>query len=89
MPIYVYKCPECGADQEHIHGLNEPAPPCEVCGHEPLKKQVTAAAFRLEPGVGWDGWDYMGPGTVGRTVDASKHIEDPVPQRLPGSRKVS
>lgn len=23
MPLYVYKCPKCGKEQEQLHGMNE------------------------------------------------------------------
>lgn len=90
MPLYVYKCSECQETQEHLQrSYDEPAPPCDGCGAQALERVPTAPQFRLERGVGWDGWDYMGPGTIGRTVDASKHIKDPIPERLPGSRKIT
>jgi predicted nucleic acid-binding Zn ribbon protein len=88
MPIYVYECSQCGQPQEHIHGIEDAAP---VCGQDDtlfemdkgaagcggtLERQVTAARFRFQPGVGWDGWDYVGPNTTGRTVPVSKHIDD-------------
>ena len=89
MPIYVYKCGGCGdSGQEHIQPVNAPAPKCTECGESDLLKQVTAGSFRFERSVGWDGWERMGPGSVGRTVPVSKHIPDPVPQRNPGSRKL-
>ncbi len=101
MPLYVYECSECGLAQEHIHGVNEKVPPCgspetilqkgpgEPCGVSALKRQLTAASLRFERSVGWDGWDKVGPNTIGRVVDSSKHITDQAPQgeRQPGSQK--
>lgn len=90
MPLYVYKCSACGETQEHLQASwRSPPPPCEKCEAETLERLPTSAEFRLERGVGWDGWDYIGPGTVGRTVPVSKHIKDPISERLPGSRKVT
>lgn len=89
MPIYAYVCASCDRAQEHIHGLHEGPPPCEGCGasSKELERQLSAPSFRFERSVGWDGWDRMGNGMIGREVSASKHIDDPVPQRNPGSRK--
>lgn len=102
MPLYVYKCSECGLAQEHLHGVEDPTPACggsdtlmraepgkEPCGGDALQKQLTAASFRFERSVGWDGWDRVGPNTIGRVVDSSKHITDQTEQRNPGSRKTA
>jgi len=87
MPLYVFVCSSCGRAQEHLLKHKESPPVCEGCGEDALEKQMTAASFRLERSVGWDGWDYVGPNTVGRVVDRDKHITDPVENRNPGSRK--
>lgn len=99
MPLYVYKCSSCGLAQEHLHGVDDPVPTCgdpetvmetapgETCGSDKLEKQVTAAGVRFERSVGWDGWDRVGPGTIGRVVDNSQHITDRAESKNPGSRK--
>jgi putative FmdB family regulatory protein len=87
MPIYVFRCQACDRAQEHLLGLHEPTPPCEKCGEHALEKQVTAATFRFERSTGWDGWDKIGPNTIGRVVDRDKHITDPAESKNPGSRK--
>ena len=89
MPLYEYKCSSCGLAQEHLHGVNHPKPRCgdletifevgegkKPCGEAALQRQVTSASFRFERSIGWDGWDKVGPNTVGRVVDSSKHIKD-------------
>mgnify|MGYP002622665893 CR=1 FL=1 len=89
MPIYAYKCNACGRAQEHILPMaqrDDPGP-CEDCGKQALVKQISSPSFRFERSIGWDGWDRVGPGTIGRTVPVEKHIDDPVSQRNPGSRK--
>lgn len=100
MPLYVYRCSSCGLAQEHLHAVDDPKPRCgsadtlmrsddgEPCGQDALEKQLTAATFRFERSVGWDGWDKVGPNTIGRVVDSSKHITDQTDQRNPGSRKL-
>lgn len=104
MPIYEYECSECGLAQEHIHGVEDPIPSCgdadtlfqakgdgQPCGAKALERQITAASFRFERGVGWDGWERTGPNTISRVVDSSKHITDQAPEgeRRPGSRKTA
>jgi putative FmdB family regulatory protein len=52
MPIYRYRCSECGAQEEHLQKLSDPPmDTCATCGG-PLTKQMTAAAFHLKGG-GW------------------------------------
>ncbi|EDM80724.1 hypothetical protein PPSIR1_12613 [Plesiocystis pacifica SIR-1] len=52
MPIYRYRCTECGAEEEHIQKISEdPIEQCSTCGGK-LSKLMTAAAFHLKGG-GW------------------------------------
>lgn len=52
MPIYRYRCSECGAQKEHLQKVSDPPlETCEACGGA-LAKQMTAAAFHLKGG-GW------------------------------------
>jgi len=52
MPIYVYGCQDCGAEEEHIQRFSDPPmTECSSCGGG-LKKLVTSAAFHLKGG-GW------------------------------------
>lgn len=52
MPIYAYRCLQCGAEPEFIHKMSDPPPTvCETCSGE-LVRKVTAAAFHLKGG-GW------------------------------------
>lgn len=52
MPIYVYGCQDCGAEEEHIQRFSDPPlTECATCGGR-LHKQVTSAAFHLKGG-GW------------------------------------
>lgn len=98
MPLYVYMCSSCGLVQEHMHPFDVSIPVCgatdtvvEVdgtpCGKPALERQLTAPSVRFERSVGWDGWDRVGPGTIGRVVDRQKHIDDRTDQKNPGSRK--
>ena len=58
VPIYEYQCEECGHKLEKLMKLSDPAPTmCPVCEKHGLKKQVSAAAFRLK-GSGWYETDF-------------------------------
>ena len=53
MPIYEYVCDNCGHYLEALQKLSdEPLVFCPECGDAALRKQVSAAAFRLK-GTGW------------------------------------
>lgn len=58
MPIYEYCCEHCGHALEKIQKINDPAlVECPVCGQPKLKKQISAAGFRLK-GSGWYETDF-------------------------------
>lgn len=51
MPIYEYKCEQCGKQLEVMQKINDPAPQCEEC-KQPMQKVPAAAGFQLK-GTGW------------------------------------
>jgi len=52
MPLYEYKCPNCGAKFEAIRKVSQASScPCEKCGKE-AGKVITAAAVHFK-GTGW------------------------------------
>lgn len=58
MPIYDYKCTDCGHEVELMHKMADtPSLVCPGCGEEALKKQLSAAGFRLK-GSGWYETDF-------------------------------
>jgi putative FmdB family regulatory protein len=58
MPIYQYQCSECSHSMEALQKMSdEPLKDCPNCNKPGLKKQVTAAAFRLKGG-GWYETDF-------------------------------
>ena len=62
MPIYHYVCEACGHDMEALQKISdEPLRDCPDCGRPSLRKQVTAAAFRLK-GSGWYETDFKHSG---------------------------
>ena len=53
MPIYSYKCEECGHSADVLQKLSDPTlKTCPKCHKETFSKQLTAAGFVLKGG-GW------------------------------------
>lgn len=62
MPIYEYRCSECGHQQEHLQKVSDPLlTTCPNCGRETYRKQLTAAGFQLK-GSGWYATDFKSSG---------------------------
>jgi putative FmdB family regulatory protein len=62
MPIYEYRCSECGHDHEVLQKVSEPPlTECPACGKPALQKQLSAAGFQLK-GSGWYATDFKGSG---------------------------
>ena len=58
MPIYEYQCESCGHELEALQRLSDSAlVDCPACGKPSLKKQISAAGFRLKGG-GWYETDF-------------------------------
>ena len=53
MPIYEYRCDECGAVVEKIQSFSAPPPDsCDACGGGPMQKLISQSSFVLKGG-GW------------------------------------
>jgi putative FmdB family regulatory protein len=62
MPIYQYQCTDCGHALEALQKMSDPKlVDCPQCQAPALKKQVTAAAFKLK-GTGWYETDFKNSG---------------------------
>ncbi len=60
MPIYAYRCQECGHQQDILQKINDPVlTTCPACQQEAFSKQITAAGFQLK-GSGWYVTDFSG-----------------------------
>ena len=60
MPIYAYRCDECGFTKDALQKISDPVlTVCPSCGKDAFKKQVTAAGFQLK-GSGWYVTDFRG-----------------------------
>src|SRR5690242_13051626 len=70
MPIYEYRCGQCGFQKEFLQRLNEaPLTKCPECGKPALTKMVSAAGFQLK-GSGWYATDFKGGGAKPETQPA-------------------
>ena len=62
MPIYEYRCSECGFQDEFLQKISDPLMTvCPSCSKESLKKLLSAAGFQLK-GSGWYATDFKGSG---------------------------
>lgn len=62
MPIYQYKCSDCDHCMEALQKISdEPLTVCPQCQAVSLRKQLTAAAFKLK-GTGWYETDFKNSG---------------------------
>jgi len=63
MPIYAYRCAECGHAKDVLQKMSDtPLSVCPACGAASFQKQVTAAGFQLK-GSGWYATDFKGGGS--------------------------
>jgi putative FmdB family regulatory protein len=60
MPIYAYRCADCGHTKDVLQKLSDPVlTTCPSCGAQAFQKQLTAAGFQLK-GSGWYATDFKG-----------------------------
>ena len=68
MPIYEYRCQECGHELEAIRKISDPPlQDCPECGNPSLQKKVSAPSFRLKGG-GWYETDFKKSGDRQRNL---------------------
>ncbi|MES3024586.1 MAG: FmdB family zinc ribbon protein [Pseudomonadota bacterium] len=74
MPIYAYRCDECGFAKDVLQKISDPVlTVCLSCAKPTFKKQLTAAGFQLK-GTGWYATDFRG-GKAPPTGTASGPVE--------------
>ena len=62
MPIYEYRCSDCGFQDEYLRKASEPLlQNCPSCGRDSFVKLLSAAGFQLK-GSGWYATDFKGAG---------------------------
>ena len=86
MPIYAYRCTECGHELDVLQKISEAQlTDCPACHRPALTKKLTAAGFQLK-GSGWYVTDFRdkaskkdakadATGNVGATADAKPATE--------------
>ncbi len=77
MPIYEYRCPACGHQQDHMQKMSDaPLTACPQCGKDGYAKQISAAGCQLK-GSGWYATDFKGGS--GGSPASSKKADNPPP----------
>jgi len=78
MPIYAYRCDECGFAKDVLQKISDPVlTVCPSCSKSAFKKQLTAAGFQLK-GTGWYATDFRG-GAAPSTGTATGPAEPAAP----------
>ena len=87
MPIYEYRCSECGHQFEVSQRMSdEPLTECEVCGGA-IAKMLFAPAIHFK-GTGFHNTDY-GSKRRGTAEDGGSGSDDSSPNGSPGAAKAS
>jgi putative FmdB family regulatory protein len=74
MPIYEYKCQQCGVHFEKRQSVSdEPLTTCEKC-HGKLEKQWSLSGFQFK-GAGWYVTDYAGKKSGGEKSSTGESTE--------------
>nr|WP_315486421.1 FmdB family zinc ribbon protein [uncultured Undibacterium sp.] len=75
MPIYAYRCDECGFAKDVLQKMSEdPLTVCPECQQTSFKKQVTAAGFQLK-GSGWYVTDFRGGNTSKESTGIATSVD--------------
>lgn len=86
MPIYAYRCEECGFSKDVLQKISDPQlTDCPHCGKPSFKKQLTAAGFQLK-GTGWYVTDFRGgtpPASSGVATAPKAEAAAPAPSPAP------
>ncbi len=89
MPIYAYRCSNCGHAQDVLQKMSDaPLTVCPSCGQSTYAKQVTAAGFQLK-GSGWYVTDFRNndskPATPAKADTASTEKTTSTAQTQPAA----
>lgn len=56
MPLYTWKCPQCGVVRDEMRKMADPPPDCKACDVYPpvqMEKVITPVRFRMSAGHNW------------------------------------
>jgi putative FmdB family regulatory protein len=90
MPIYAYRCDECGFSKDVLQKISDPVlTDCVSCGKPAFKKQLTAAGFQLK-GTGWYVTDFRGgakpsTGAAAPSAPAASETKSDTPAATPAA----
>jgi putative FmdB family regulatory protein len=85
MPIYEYRCTDCGHRLEALQRLADaPLLVCPACGKESLTKLMSAVGFQLK-GSGWYATDFKHSGS--KPVDKAAAKSDAANESASGAEK--
>lgn len=88
VPIYAYRCADCGHTKDVLQKLSDPLLSiCPACGKESFAKQLTAAGFQLK-GSGWYATDFRG-GSGGNGGKAAGAAADAAPAKAESTSSAS
>ena len=75
MPIYEYRCSQCGHQDEYLQKVSEPPNSvCPACGKPTFQKLLSAAGFQLK-GSGWYATDFKNSGSKPAAKPAEKKTD--------------
>ena len=87
MPIYAYRCADCGHTKDVLQKLADaPLTVCPACGAATFAKQITAAGFQLK-GSGWYVTDFRGGSNAGAAAAAGGGEAKPAAKKPAGGLK--
>ena len=77
MPIYEYRCTECGYKNEYLQRMSDaPLTDCPECGKSTFSKLISAAGFQLKGG-GWYATDFKNNGAKPKKDTPAKEGDKP------------
>ena len=69
MPIYEYRCSDCGFQDEYLQKVSDsPLTVCPSCGKATFQKLLSAAGFQLK-GSGWYATDFRNSGKPAKPAE--------------------
>lgn len=75
MPIYEYRCADCGYQKEYLQKVSDPQMTvCPSCNKVTFAKMLTAAGFQLK-GSGWYATDFKS-GTKAKPAETKAETKD-------------
>lgn len=84
MPIYAFRCEQCGHSFDRLQKLSDPDPEtCPSCDAAAVKRALTAPSFRLAGG-GWYETDFKKDGDRKRNLAGGDEAKPPKPESSSG-----